>query len=235
MRFRHPALLALAVASLPTLGAAQARAFGADAAALAPYRDSFTVLVRSTPLGFRTVELDRVRSGWRYADVTQIGAFVLQRTEIDLDAAGAIRQVMQGGQVQGIDIRTSLTYRGGRAVGVTVAPAGGKAVTVTVNAAVPAGTVDDNAIPLYLSTLAWGSDTAWSFPAFVSGENALHTMRVHITDTATVDVPAGRFSTWVAELDGGPTAVRFFVTKSSPHRIVREELVGTPIEFVLVH
>ncbi|MGB7211797.1 MAG: hypothetical protein WBC97_04145 [Gemmatimonadales bacterium] len=235
MKLRHPVLLALAVAALPTLGAAQAHAFGTDAAALAPYRDSFTVLVRSTPLGFRTVELDRTRTGWRYADVIQIGAFVLQRTEIDLDAEGAVRQVMQGGQVQGIDIRTSLTYRRGRAVGVTVTPAGGKAVTVTVNAAVPAGTIDDNAIPLYLPTLAWGADTAWSFPAFVSGENALHTMRLHTIDSATVEVPAGRFATWVADLDGGPTAVRFFVTRSSPHHVVREELVGTPIEFILTH
>ena len=232
---RHPvvlAALALAMLSMPLEG--QSRAFGADGAALLPHRDSFEVLVRATSLGFRTVELDRVRSGWRYVDVTQIGAFVLQRTELDLDQTGAVRQVMQGGQVQGIDIRTSLEYRRGRAVGVAVVPSGGKAVTVPVNAVVPAGTIDDNAIPLYLPALDWGTDTAWSFPAFVSGENALHTMRLHITDTATVEVPAGRFPAWVAELDGGPTAVRFFISRAPPHRIVREELVGTPIEFVLV-
>lgn len=234
MTLRHSVLAAFALVTLSLPVAGQSRPFGTDAAALVPHRDSFTVLVRATPLGFRTVELDRVRTGWRYVDVTQIGAFVLQRTELDLDHAGAVHQVMQGGQVQGIDIRTSLEYRRGRAVGVTVVPSGGKAVTVPVDTPVPAGTIDDNAIPLYLSALEWGSDTAWTFPAFVSGENALHTMRLHVTDSATVEVPAGRFVTWVAELDGGPTAVRFFVTRAPPHRLVREELVGTPIEFVLV-
>ncbi|HEV2291895.1 MAG TPA: hypothetical protein VGR60_08650 [Gemmatimonadales bacterium] len=227
-------LTALACAAFAPPAAGQVRPFGADPAALAPYRDSFTVLVRGTPLGYRTAELARDAAGWRYVDVTQIGAFVLQRTEISLDRGGLVHQVLQGGQVQGIDIRTSVEYRRGRAVGVTVAPIGGKAVTLAVDAAVPAGTIDDNAIPLYLPALNWDADTAWTLKVFATGENAMHEMTLHVTDTATVEVPAGRFAVRVAELDGGPAPVRFCVTRAAPHRVVREELVGTPIEFVLV-
>lgn len=212
----------------------QTRAFGSDASALAPHTDSFTVLVRGTPLGYRRVEFARVPGGWSYVDETQIGAFVLQRTEISLDKSGVVRQVLQGGQVQGIDIRTSLQYQRGRARGITVAPSGGKGVTFAVDTAVPPGTIDDNAIPLYLPALAWGTDTLWTFTSFVSGENALHSLRLHVTGGATVSVPAGEFEAWIVELDGGPAPVRFAVTKSPPHRVVREELVGTPIEFVLV-
>lgn len=214
--------------------AAQAPGFLPLASPLAPHVDSFSVLVRGTPLGYRRAELSPTANGWWYVDETQIGAFVLQRTEVTLGRDGTVRQVLQGGQVQGIEIRTSLEYRRGRAVGVTVTPSGGRAVTLSVDTTVGTGTVDDNAIPLYLPTLAWGADTLWRFTTFVSGENAIHAMELRVVGGATVDVPAGQFDAWQADLTGGSAPVRFFVTKSAPHRVVREELVGTPIEFVLV-
>jgi hypothetical protein len=202
---------------------------------LTAHVDSFSVLVRGATLGYRRIELSATATGWWYVDETQIGAFVLQRTEITLGRDGVVRQVLQGGQVQGIDIRTSLEYRRGRVSGVTVTPVGGRAATLAVDTAVAAGTVDDNAIPLYLPALRWGTDTLWRFNAFVSGENAIRAMELRVVGGATVDVPAGQFDTWQADLTGGSAPVRFFVTKSPPHRVVREELVGTPIEFVLVH
>lgn len=228
------ALLVLLLCSAAVPTAAQAPGLLPPVGPLDPHVDSFAVLVRGATLGYRRAELSATPTGWWYVDETQIGAFVLQRTEITLARDGTVRQVLQGGQVQGIDIRTSIEYRRGRVVGVTVTPSGGRAVTLSVDTAVSAGTVDDNAIPLYLPTLAWGTDTLWQFTTFVSGENTIHTMELRVVGGATVDVPAGQFDTWQADLTGGSAPVRFFVTKSPPHRVVREELVGTPIEFVLV-
>ncbi|MFI5234712.1 MAG: hypothetical protein ACHQXA_03300 [Gemmatimonadales bacterium] len=223
-------LLLLGAAGL----AAQAPGLDPLPGALVPRSDSFVVLVRGTPLGYNRSAFTRTDQGFLYVNETQIGAFVLQRTEIALDRAGAVWQVLQGGQIQGINIRTSLEYRRGRVKGVTVAPSGGQAVSFIVDTVVPAGTVDDNAIPLYLPALAWGPQASWKFTAFVSGENTFRAMELSVIGTDTVSVPAGQFETWEAELRGGQAPVRFFVTKSVPHRVVREELVGTPVEFALV-
>jgi hypothetical protein len=228
-------IAALACALLGPAGLrAQDPALTAGAAALAPAQDSFDVLVQGRSLGFSRRQVRTTPGGFLYVEETRIGAFVQQRTEITLGADGRVRQVQQGGVLQGVNIRASLTYRRSRVRGVTVAPSGGAAVTFTVDTAVAADVVDDNAIPLYLPTLAWGADTLWRFTAFVSGENAFRPMTLAVVGTDTLAVPAGRFDVWIAELRGGQVPVHFFVTKAPPHRVVREEIVGTPLTFVLV-
>ncbi|HEU4763904.1 MAG TPA: hypothetical protein VFS28_04580 [Gemmatimonadales bacterium] len=213
---------------------AQAPGLAPGATSLAPARDSFDVLVQGRSIGFSRREVRAVPGGFLYVEETQIGEFVRQRTEIALGHDGLVRQVQQGGVVQGVSIRASLAYRGGRVRGVTVAPSGGAAVTFTVDTAVAPDVVDDNAIPLYLPTLGWGTDTLWRFTAFVSGENAFRPMTLAVIGADTLTVPAGRFDVWLAELRGGQVPVRFFVNKTPPHRVVREEIIGTPLTFVLV-
>ena len=76
--------------------------------------------------------------------------------------------------------------------------------------------------------------TSEAIPSWCCSVTIRSAMELAVTGSATVTVPAGQFETWEAELRGGQAPVHFFVTKSMPHRVVREELVGTPVEFVLV-
>lgn len=201
------------------------------------------VRVKGVPLGYRTSQLVRADNGLQVTDHLSLGAFAEYRTEIQLDKEGRIRWVQQGGIVQGVTIRTSLEYRRNRVRGVTVVPTPGGGVTVAADTTIPAGTIDDNAIELYLPALPWTPTAQWTFPDFVTANDTIrHTpvdsvrqMTLTVTGPATVSLPAGPVETWQAELRGGPAPVLYFVTKAAPHRLVRTEIVGAGIEFVLVN
>lgn len=202
-----------------------------------------TVRVQGVPLGYQTSRLVRTDNGLEVTDHLSLGAFAEQRTQILLDKAGRIRWVQQGGIVQGVTIRTSLEYRRNRVRGVTVVPTPAGGVTVAADTTIPNGTIDDNAIPLFLPALPWAPAVQWSFPGFVTTNDTIRkvpvdsvrAMTLTVTGSATVSLPGGPVETWQAELRGGPAPVLYFVTKAPPHRLVRMEVVGAGLEFLLVN
>ena len=191
--------------------------------------------IRGQALGWQTSRLVRTDGGLRVVDQFSLGEFAQQRTEIELTHEGRIRWVRQGGVLQGVPIRTSLEYRRDRVRGVTVVPSPQGPVTLAADTTLPAGTIDDNSIALFLPTLPWAADSRWSFSVFVGGENAIRTMTLTVVGSASVSLPSGPVDTWEAELGGGRAPVRFYVTQASPHRLTRIEVVGTGLEFVLVN
>jgi hypothetical protein len=71
-------------------------------------------------------------------------------------------------------------------------------------------------------------------PVFAAGQNAAMVMTLTVQGVETVQVPAGTFETYRAEMTGGPATVNFFMTTAAPHRLVKVTLVGAPLEFQLV-
>ncbi|HVX90049.1 MAG TPA: DUF3108 domain-containing protein [Gemmatimonadales bacterium] len=206
-----------------------------DASLLEARHDSLVVRVQGQVLGWQTSQLTRNDGAIRVVDQFDLGEFGQQRTEIQLTKEGRLRWVQQGGILQGVPIRASLEYRRNQVRGVTVVPSPQGPVTLEADTTLPPGAIDDNAIALFLPTLPWAEGARWSFPVFIGGENTIRTMTLTVLGTASVSLPAGPIDTWEAELDGGRAPVRFYVTRSSPHRLARIEVVGTGLEFVLVN
>lgn len=206
-----------------------------DASLLLGRRDSLVVRVQGRTLGWQTSQLVKSDGSLRVIDQFDLGEFGQQRTEIQLSREGRIRWVQQGGILQGVPIRASLEYRRNKVRGVTVVPSAQGPLTLEADTTLPAGTIDDNAIALYLPTLPWANGARWTFPVFVGGENAIRTMTLTVLGTASITLPSGPVDTWEAELDGGRAPLRFYVTQSVPHRLARIEVVGTGLEFVLVN
>jgi hypothetical protein len=228
--------LLLFLASIFLGGPRAARAqLPVDATLLVGRHDSMVVRVQGRALGWQTSQLIKNDGALRVVDQFDLGEFGQQRTEIQLSKEGRIRWVQQGGILQGVPIRTSLEYRRNRVRGVTVVPSPQGPVTLEADTTLPAGTIDDNAIALFLPSLPWADGARWSFPVFIGGESAIRTMTLTVLGTASVTLPSGPTDTWEAELDGGRAPVRFYVTRSSPHRLARIEVVGTGLEFVLVN
>lgn len=198
---------------------------------LAPRTDSFTVFVQGNPFGFQRSRLERAGNGWKSIEDTQLGPIVQQHTEVSFDASATMQSILQTGKVQGIDTRIEVSYAGGRAKGsaATPQPPGG-VKTIPVDADMPAGALDDNAIQPLLSAFRWAAGAKFSFTVFQSGKGTAIPVTLTVTGDENVTVPAGAFATWKVELTGGEQVTSFWVEKAAPYRVVKIAVAGAPIE-----
>jgi hypothetical protein len=102
----------------------------------------------------------------------------------------------------------------------------------TVDTTVPAGILDDNAVQAVLPALKWAPNVQWAIPVFASGQNRVRSLTLTVRAIGTVNIPAGSFQAYMAELEGDDQKVTFYVSVDSPHRLLRLTISGTPLEFI---
>lgn len=214
--------------------AAKAGALDLDLARLVPVSDSFAVMVQGRPLGYQRSELRRTGDGFEFREETQIATFMQQATTVSMGADASVRAVAQTGKTQGKDTRINITYAAGRIKGDARVAGQPEFKEFSIDTAVTAGTVDDNQIQALIPALRWGPDAKWTMTVFSAGQNQSTAMNLTVKGVESVEVPAGSFEAYRAEMSGGPAVVNFFVTTAAPHRLVKITIVGAPLEFVLV-
>jgi zinc protease len=223
------------VAIDPSELTATAKSLPVNLARLVPRSDSLAIMLQGKPFGFQLSRLARTDSGFTYTETTQIGTMMDQATTLTLDASGAMRAVRQTGSTQGKPTSIEVSYAGNRAKGTASVPGpDGALKAITIDTAIVAGTLDDNAIQAMLPALPYAAGARWTFPVFASGQGSITQMTLAVTGKESVTVPAGTFEAWRVELTGGPAPVTFFVSTATPYRMVKTTVAGTPIEFHLV-
>lgn len=202
---------------------------------LRPRSDSFTIFVQGNPFGYQRSTLERAGDTWRYVEEVSIGPMVQQRTEVTFGVDLAMRAVAQTGRVQGMDAKIDVRYAGGRATGsaTTPQPTGG-VKTIAVDAEMPAGAVDDNALTALLPAFNWAAGAKFTVPVFQAGKGEPASLTLTVTGEEAATVPAGTIATWKVEVAGNDQPVAFWVEKAAPHRLVKIAVIGAPFEFRLV-
>ncbi|HEX9729894.1 MAG TPA: insulinase family protein [Gemmatimonadales bacterium] len=208
-----------------------------DASQLAPRRDSLAVLVQGTPFGGMTTEIRLEGDELVYLSKTAIpAAGVNQETTVRM-AVGTLvlRSVHQVGQFQGASGETNLRVAGGRITGNAQTPQ-------------PGGTIKETAIDTVLAAGVLASEQLQALlPAMPLAEGATITISVLDSEDATitpytvkveavedVTVLAGTFAVFRVSMSGGSQQFTFYVTRDTPRRIVKMEIVGQPVAFELV-
>lgn len=223
-----------------------------DVQLLGPRRDSMEISVKGQVLGWLSTQVTRTDDGFHQTDILSLGEFAHQRTEIDLDQRGIVRRVQFGGMTTGISIRASLEYRRNRVRGVTVASTGGRftdstatpdatadsaesrSVSIKADTALPAGTIDDNAILFYLPALAWSDGARFTVPVYFGQQNLIRTVSLVVQGQATVSLRSGPVEAWEVELTGGLSPARYYISQAAPHRLVRMEFPSAGIVFLRI-
>lgn len=197
--------------------------------------DSFAIFVQGNPFGYQRSTLERAGDAWRYVEEVQLGPVMQQRTEVSFGADLSMRAVSQSGRAQGMEMKIDVAYAGGRAKGsaTTPQPTGG-VKTIDVDAEMPAGAVDDNALTALLPAFNWAPGAKFTLPVFQSGKGAAGSVTLSVAGEETATVPAGAIPAWKVELSGVDQPVVFWVEKAAPHRLVKVAIVGAPFEFRLV-
>ncbi len=212
----------------------KAGALDLDMSKLVPRRDSFTIMVQGNPFGFQTNALEKSDDGWRYTANAQLATLLQETSELRFTDKIEMKSLAESGKFQGQDTKTELTYADGRVKGSAMTPTpAGTVETKSVDAEVPAGVLDDNALQAVLPALKWGPNAKWTLPVFSGGEATLRQLTLSVAGTESVTVPAGTFETYRVEVTGGQAPRTFYVTTAAPHRLVKVSTAGVPIEFVL--
>ena len=212
---------------------ARATALELDLSKLVARQDSFAVTMQGKPVGYMRTAVEKTPAGFRVTEATQIMAAIQQQSELTMSPTGEMLAVKQSGKVQGQDTKVDVTYAGGRAKGSAQTPTREGIKSVTVDAAVPAGSIDDNAIQALVPALTWGPSAKFTMSVFSPSKNAARPMTLAAAGTEKVTVPAGTFDVYRAELTGGDQPMTLYVTTAAPHRVVKMAIVGTPLEIVL--
>lgn len=205
-----------------------------DPARLVARRDSFAVMVQGNALGGMVRETVREADGWLLRDISTIPAAGLsQTTEIRLTDSLALRSVSQRGSAQGQEMRIDVTVADGRATGSSRTPTPQGMRDTTVDVVIPAGAIDDNAVPTLVAAMPLPATGSFSVPVFASGQGTVRNVTHVVGGRESITVPAGTFD--VIRVDGeGAQPVTYWVTAAAPYRVVKLALNGGAIEVVLV-
>ncbi len=205
-----------------------------DFSKLAARRDSFVVMMQGNALGSSVVSVEGVAGGWVVREATNLmGGMVDQRTTLETDKSLAPTNLVQTASMQGQKLNTEIGFANGRATGssMTATPTGPK--TTAVDAQLPAGTLDSDALQAALPLFRWVADAKFTINVFSPGKGTVEPVTLTVLGSESVTVPAGTFDTWKVEQKGGEATVMFFITKDAAHRLVKIAPVGQPIELLL--
>lgn len=202
-----------------------------DLSAVAPRVDTFSLRVDGREIGTQVVRLDPTPEGFRFRETTTTTAGN-QTTEVLMDGSLEMRSVRQSGQMGGQAMRIAVEYGGGRAVGQARVPGPEGMTEREVDAAVPAGVLDDNVMLALLPGLAWAPQAAFELPVFASGMNALVTYRVQVVGREELPGPSGPVPALRVEMAGGNAPLVVHVAEAAPHEVLRLEVVGSPMQVV---
>ena len=207
-----------------------------DLAALAARRDSFVVRFNGAEAGWMRGILEKTADGFRYVEDTRLGAFVVQTTTLDLDASGAMKSVKQVGKVQGQDAAIDVSYAGGRAKGTASAPdpQTGQIKRITLDTALVAGTLDDNAVQAMIPAFRWAPGAKWTFNVLSAGQGEIKPWTLAVTGTEQVTVGTTQVEAYKAELSGPSAPLIVWVSTAKPHLLLKIAIAGQPLEFTRV-
>ncbi len=223
-------ILTLSVITAAPLLSQEAARF--DPARLVPRSDSFVVIVQGRAIGGARESIERAGAGYRLTSSQQM-AGMSQSTVVEFSRTLAMTSIKQTGQARGQNMNIDVAYAAGRAKGSATTPGAQGMKTITVDAAVPAGVVDDNAMQSLLPALPLAEGKVFSIPVFASGQGVVKTLTATVAGVERVTVPAGTFDAWKLTITGAEVPVTFWISKETP-KVVKLGFAGAPMSFELV-
>jgi len=208
-----------------------------DPAQLVSGRDSFAVVVAGRRVGIRTTELLRTADSVVFTEALTVEPDAATRITVVLDPSTlTMRRMDQTGRSGEQKSEIHLEFAGGRIKGNAIVPmpqgVPRQFAIDTVMAPGPcytefAGHVIVRALPLRPGAV-------FSFTVFSVGDQTIKTLNVEATATDSVRVPAGAFRALRVAVSEGEVPLVFYVSEAAPKRIVKVEIVGSPVTFELL-
>jgi hypothetical protein len=205
------------------------------------YRDSFhlyeydPVAGYARLVGWHRTAMVRHAGGFRYVEEEGNGHVWTKALEVLLDSALEVRSSRSAGRFFGRTVASNVTYAGRRARGAADAslPEAGR-LRMPVDTLLPPDAFDALALHALLPLLDWKAGTAYLLPVFDAAESSITYQVLRIGEAERIETPAGAFDALPAELTTTGRPLRLWVTRTSPHRLVRVDSDDGRLRMVLV-
>ena len=205
------------------------------------YRDSFHLYEYDPAAGYarlvgwRRATMAKRAGGYRYAEEEGTGQVWTKALEVLLDSALEIRASRSAGRFYGRTHASNVTYAGRRARGAADArlPEAGR-MRMPVDTLLPPDAFDALAQLALVPLLDWDSGAAYLLPVFDAAESSITYQVLRIGAPVKVEVPAGTFEAYPAELTTTGRPLRLWVTRRTPHRLLRVDADDGRSRMVLV-
>ncbi|MDH3458690.1 MAG: insulinase family protein, partial [Gemmatimonadota bacterium] len=215
-----------------------ATALELDLSQIVSRRDSMQMSAQGMPVGYLVREVTRANGSATYTEDMSIAAFgMTQNLELTLDLEPLeMGMVQQTVEFRGQVAETHLQYGAGRVKGTAQSPEPtGTIKTLEIDTTLVEGTVDDNTLTMLIPALPLAEGAAFTVNVFESSEGSAKPYTLTVLGTESVTVPAGTFDTFKVESSGGAQPFVFYVTRETPRRLVKIEIVGQPVSFELAN
>jgi predicted Zn-dependent peptidase len=208
-----------------------------DPAQLVARRDSFAFMFQGNAMGSQVTDLREEAEGMVYVEQTSIPVMgMTQMTQVRMAKGSMAPQLVeQSGQVGGQNTETKVTIADGRASGRAQSPQqGGQVKTVEVDTTIATGTFEVNQLQAIVPALPLAEGASITLNVFNASDATTKAFTFKVEGVEDVTVPAGTFPTFRVSLTGGDLPVVFLVSRDTPRRVVKIEIVGQPVVFELV-
>jgi len=188
-------------------------------------------------MGTAVYETRRTPGGeWEMTETTVLGDFdvaAVNRTVVDSEFSPV--EFRASGSMFGNEVDISVDFEGAHASGNSVFPRQSGPASLPIELPMPDGTLERTAVFFLAHALPYeeGAQLELSWLDTYSGQ--IQPITAVVTGTETLTVPAGEFTTWRIDLQGGTPSQVLWVSQDTPRRIVRMEVVGQPWTYELVH
>lgn len=207
-----------------------------DPSLLSSGRDSFIVLVEGKPVGVRTTALERTRDSLVFTEALTVESEAATQITVVLNPSDlTMRSMDQTGNAGTQRSEMHLRFSAGRVSGSAIIPQpNGSPQTITIDTALASGPYyTEFAGNVIVRALRLRPSATFSFPVFAVADRSVKMINVQVAGVDSLSVPAGRFRAFKVNVTGGEVPFVFYVSEAVPRRVLRVEIVGTPVTFEL--
>jgi len=203
-----------------------------DMGQLAAREDTLTVMANGKPVGRQVSGLTKSDDGFEYRENTEIQNLVNQTTSVTFGPDGGMRKLTQEGTIQGQAIKAALTYGPGRVQGFASLTTTKGPQTTVIDTTVTPEVLDENVLQGLLPAFRLKANASWTLRVFSATENRIRIETLKVTAIEKVRLAGGDVEAFRAVCSSDNQAVTYFVTTTSPHRVIKVAIANTPLEFV---
>lgn len=202
----------------------------------------YSLVYQGNSVARSTLRVEDTEAGRVRVTESLSGAMGSQTTRYVVTPELAPVRVEKGGQMGPTSVSLDLSYEDGRVKGTATVPrqpAGeedggqGEMEELKVDTAVAGGTVDENMVLAVILASPLGEGAEIQVPVY-SPRTGVRQLAARVTGGETVEVPAGSFGTWNVRLEVSGQTVHLFVSRETPHLLVKQTFAEQPLSMELM-